>query len=411
MQAVTDVALAPLSLDESLPELLVGLHRLLVVDTAAILLLDEQAGCLRVRAAVGLDETCARALAIPVGTTFAGRIAAERRPILLDAVGPDDALDPVLRAARVRALVGVPVLGHGRVLGVLHVGARGRRRFTDEDACLLKLVADRLAVAVEGDRAYAAEHEARAAAEACLHALTEVEALKDDLTNMVVHDLKNPLYGIAMLARRALRPGDALPVASRNALGQIERTCREMMRLLQNLLEIRKLEEGKMPVVPEPIALRDVVDEILAEYAAVAGETVRLTAAIGSDLPPMVADCALLKRVLVNLVMNALRHSGSTEVRVEAIYDSAAERIRVQVIDNGRGIAEADQARVFDKFGSIRGRDDRDAGSDTGLGLPFCKLATERMGGAILLSSDPGTGTVFTVLLPTGLQAEARQDG
>ena len=244
MQAVTDVTLAPLSLDESLPELLVGLHRLLAVDTAAILLLDEQAGVLRLRAAVGLDETWARALAIPVGTTFAGRIAAERRPVLLDAVGPDDVLDPVLRDARLRALVGVPVLGHGRVLGVLHVGARGRRRFTDDDVRLLKLVADRLAVAVEGDRAYAAEHEARAAAEASLRAWAEVEALKDDLTNMVVHDLKNPLCGIVMLARRALRPGDALPAASRNALGQIERTCREMMRLLQNLLEIRKSTLG-----------------------------------------------------------------------------------------------------------------------------------------------------------------------
>ena len=83
----------------------------------------------------------------------------------------------------------------------------------------------------------------------------------------------------------------------------------------------------------------------------------------------------------------------------------------MQVIDNGRGIAEEDQARVFDKYGSIRRRATATRASDTGLGLPFCKLATERMGGAILLSSDPGTGTVFTVLLPTGLQAEAQTPG
>ena len=127
----------------------------------------------------------------------------------------------------------------------------------------------------------------------------------------------------------------------------------------------------------------------------------RLVVTVAHSLPPAVGDRALLKRVLINLVVNALRHSGSQEVRVAATYDSAAARLALQVSDHGRGIAWADQARVFEKFASIRRGDDREPSSDTGLGLPFCKLATERMGGEIRLKSHPETGTVFTVTLPS----------
>jgi signal transduction histidine kinase len=108
-----------------------------------------------------------------------------------------------------------------------------------------------------------------------------------------------------------------------------------------------------------------------------------------------------LKRALTNLVMNALRHSGSEEVRLEATHDDAAARLALQVIDHGRGIAWADQARVFEKFASIRRSDQREPSGDTGLGLPFCKLATECMGGEISLKSQPEIGTVFTITLPS----------
>jgi signal transduction histidine kinase len=108
-----------------------------------------------------------------------------------------------------------------------------------------------------------------------------------------------------------------------------------------------------------------------------------------------------LKRVLVNLLMNALRHSGSAEVRVEATHDPATAGVSLRVIDHGRGIPEDDQERVFEKFASIRRSGDSEPSSDTGLGLPFCKLATESMGGEIALSSRPETGTVFSVILPS----------
>jgi signal transduction histidine kinase len=238
-------------------------------------------------------------------------------------------------------------------------------------------------------------------AEETLTARQEVEHLKNDLTNMVVHDLKNPVNGIAMMVKLALRKGAELPEAHRGYLQQIDRTCREMMRLIQNLLEISKIEEGKMPVATEPIVLAELVDEVVAEYAPVAEQTARrLVVAVGTDLPAAQGDRALMKRVLINLVVNALRHSGSDEVRIEAQHASDAGEVTLRVRDRGRGIAEADQARVFEKFRILRRSPTDDPAVDTGLGLPFCKLAVEEMGGRISLASTPGDFTVFAVTLP-----------
>ena len=173
-------------------------------------------------------------------------------------------------------------------------------------------------------------------AEQALRAHAEVERAKDDLSRMVVHDLKNPVSGIAMLTQLALRKGQDLPEGHRGYLLQIDRTCHEMMRLIQNLLEIGKLEEGKMPVVHEPVSLAELADEIVNEYAAVAEQGQRAVRTdVRRDLPPAMADRWLLRRVLINLVVNAIRHSGSPEVKVDATVGP----------DTGRGHAPGDRLR------------------------------------------------------------------
>jgi signal transduction histidine kinase len=400
VQAVSDVALAHLPLDELLPEVLRRIRTMLAVDAAAVLFVEDDGRSLRLKAVEGLPEAT---VCIPIGEGFAGRVAAERAPIVIEDTDQAELRNPRLREAGLRSLLGVPLLVDGRVLGVLHVGSRHRRHFTQDDIRLLQLVAERVALASHRSRLYEAERQAHGEADAALRVLAAAERMKDDLTNMVVHDLKNPLNGIAMMVQLALRKGGAgMPETQRNYLLQIDRSGREMMRLLQNLLEISKIESGEMPVAHEPVTLAAVAEEVAEEYAAVAEQTGRrLVVTVAHSLPPAVGDRALLKRVLINLVVNALRHSGSQEVRVAATYDSAAARLALQVSDHGRGIAWADQARVFEKFASIRRGDDREPSSDTGLGLPFCKLATERMGGAISLQSHPETGTVFTITLPS----------
>jgi signal transduction histidine kinase len=245
-----------------------------------------------------------------------------------------------------------------------------------------------------------AEHAERAAAVAAeaLAAREATERLKDELAAMIVHDLKNPVNGVLMMVQLALRKSADLPEVHRGYLQQIDLTCREMMRLIENLLEIAKLEEGKMPIVKETVLLAELVDDVAREYHPVAmqaGRTLRVD--VGVDVPPVVADRALLRRVLTNLVGNAIRHSGSRTVYIDAAPLGAAEVV-LRVRDHGRGIPAAQRERIFEKFATLRRSPVDEPGHDTGLGLPFCKLAVEQMGGRIGVDSTPGE-TVFAVRL------------
>ena len=149
LQRFTDAALAHLAIDDLLTELLNRITEILHTDTAAILLLEEDGRMLRARAAKGIEEEVEQGVRIPVGRGFAGRIAAERRPVFVPDVDHADILNPILRQKGIRSLLGVPLLVEGRVVGVLHVGSLTPREFTDEHRDLLQLAADRAALAIE----------------------------------------------------------------------------------------------------------------------------------------------------------------------------------------------------------------------------------------------------------------------
>jgi anti-sigma regulatory factor (Ser/Thr protein kinase) len=161
LQRITDAALAALSAEQLLRELLLRISEILSSDTAAILLLDETGTMLHARAAKGIEEEVEQGVKIPVGRGFAGRIAAERRPTFIEDVDHADILNPILREKGIRSLLGVPLLVEQRVLGVLHVGSLVPRRFTGEEAALLQLAADRAAIAIE----HATRYEQRQLAE------------------------------------------------------------------------------------------------------------------------------------------------------------------------------------------------------------------------------------------------------
>jgi sigma-B regulation protein RsbU (phosphoserine phosphatase) len=148
LQRVTDAALANLTVGELLDELLIRVREALSADTAAILLLDNERGELVARAAKGLEEEVRQGVRIPVGRGFAGSIAATRQPLSIDDVDHSVVLNPILREKGVRSLLGVPLVVQGRTLGVMHVGTLAPRRFTPDDAALLQLVGDRVALAI-----------------------------------------------------------------------------------------------------------------------------------------------------------------------------------------------------------------------------------------------------------------------
>jgi anti-sigma regulatory factor (Ser/Thr protein kinase) len=149
VDGVTDSALGYLPLEPLLHELLERISAAVGSDTAAILLLDESRGVLVARAAMGIEEEVRRGVTIPVGAGFAGRIAQEREPLAIPDVDHADVLNPLLRERGIVSLLGVPLLVEGRVIGVLHVGTVTRRDFTDDDARLLRVAGDRVAMAID----------------------------------------------------------------------------------------------------------------------------------------------------------------------------------------------------------------------------------------------------------------------
>jgi serine phosphatase RsbU (regulator of sigma subunit) len=155
IESITDAALSRLDDEAFLTVLLERAREILRADTAAVLLLDDQAGYLVATAAAGLEEEVRQSVRIPVGRGFAGRIAAEHRPVIIDRVDHTKVLNPILLDKGIRSLMGVPLMAGGKVIGVMHVGSLSPRAFTEEDLQLLQLAAERAAAAVQSLRSQA----------------------------------------------------------------------------------------------------------------------------------------------------------------------------------------------------------------------------------------------------------------
>ena len=153
IESVTDAALAHLDLEDLLVELLDRVRELVQVDAATVLLLDSSCQQLVVTAARGLEATVRQGVRIPMGKGFAGRVAAEKQPVIIERIDDTNVLYPILRDHGICSLLGVPLLIGGTVIGVLHVGTLAHRRFTDDDVSLLRIVADRVAFATQSRRA------------------------------------------------------------------------------------------------------------------------------------------------------------------------------------------------------------------------------------------------------------------
>jgi putative methionine-R-sulfoxide reductase with GAF domain len=166
-QSITDAALSRLDDRDLLAELLDRTREILRADTAAVLLLDFSSGQLIATAAAGLEEEVRQGVRIPVGRGFAGQIAAQHKPVILDRVDHTTVLNPILWAKGIHSMMGVPMVAGGKVIGVLHVGSLTPRKFTPGDLELLQLTADRAAAAVQSMTAQAD----RVAATALQHSL------------------------------------------------------------------------------------------------------------------------------------------------------------------------------------------------------------------------------------------------
>jgi signal transduction histidine kinase len=373
VQAITDVALAHLELDELLTVLLPRIRAILRADTCAVLLTDEEANELVARAALGIEEEVEQGVRVPIGRGFAGRVAASRRPVIIDDLDHADVWNPILRQKGIKSMLGVPLLVGPDVLGVLHVGTLVHRKFRSDDLELLQLVADRVALAIERAR---------------LHEETVLlDQLKANFVAIASHELRTPatsVYGVlTTLATRADELDDDLKhELLRIGVEQGER----LRRLLEELLDLSRLDSRGVRVSPEPLVLRAALEEI-AEAALPPDAKVDVT--VPADLA-VVADRLVLDRVLSNLLINAVRY-GAAPITVSA--DSRDTHVRITVEDCGEGVPEELRGRLFERF--ARG----ETASGSGLGLAIARAYARAHGGDLVY--DPGSrGARFELVIP-----------
>ncbi len=386
--SVTEAALAHLDLDELLSSLLDRIKDLLEVDTVAVLLITDEGEALVTRAARGLEARDGRPIRIPMGAGFAGRIAAERLPIVLNDVEPGDVVNPILGESGVRSLLGVPLIVHGRVLGVLHVGTLRAARFLPGDVKLLEVVADRISMAIEHARLYEAATRANDQAAAAAEAVR----LRDEFIGIAAHELRTPMTSAkaaAQLLRRTFAGTELTPAQARS-VDTIDRQISKLARMVERLLDAARIEaKGATPELADT-DLVALTAGVIEQWRALTDREIVLEApgSVVVRLDPLRID-----QVVTNLVENALKYSqdGPIEVAV-AVADRTAT---LSVRDHGIGVDPKDRAKLFERFYQAHpGR------SGMGLGLYIAHRIVESHGGTIGAEFPEDGGTRFVITLP-----------
>lgn len=238
------------------------------------------------------------------------------------------------------------------------------------------------------------------ALEESLRRLREVQKARDDLTRMVVHDLKTPLTSI-LATLEMLRDGDFGPLGERaaRALSDVEGKAEDLLGLIHNLLDVTRAEEKPLAMNREPIAPAAFLAELEFDWALrFRQEQTTSRTTVADDAPVFQGDKALLKRVFSNLIQNAITHSPMpVTLTLTARRDQAG--ILLTLEDDGPGIPAEYQETIFAAFEQLRVPNAPRVFS-SGLGLAFCRVAVEQHGGRIWVVSAEGAGSTFHVWLP-----------
>ncbi len=392
LQAITDVAIAPNSLDELLHELIERVSEILEVDNAGVLLADAENDALVIWAVKGIEQQVEGKIRIPIGEGFAGQIAAERQPMLIERDAYLQVLNPLLKHEKIQSLLGVPLLVEGRVLGVIHVGTLQPRQFTPDDIHLLELAADRVALAIDRANLYEAEQQARANAEAA-------NRIKDEFLAVVSHELRTPLNSILGWAQmlRAKRLNEAATV---KALETIERNAKQQVRLIDDILDVSRIIRGKIRLSQRAVNLVEIVQEAIAGIEPAArAKNIQIQTQCDRDASEVSGDPDRLLQIASNLLSNAVKFTPERG-RVEVQLHLKGDRALLSVSDTGIGIAPNFLPYVFEGFRQADSSITRAHGG-LGLGLTIVRHLVELHGGTVeAFSEGKDKGATFTVSLP-----------
>ena len=229
-------------------------------------------------------------------------------------------------------------------------------------------------------------------------ALAEAEKLKTDLFNMVSHDLRTPLTSIeGSLSYLTSKSDAAMPAEARELVERAERNARQLLRLVNDLLDIQKLSAGKLPLKLTEVRLTDVFENAAVSVNALAKQQ-KIT--IEADLKDLTvySDKERLLQVFINLLSNAIKFSPpESKISVSAMADN--NDVWIKFADRGRGVPPDQLALIFEPFHQVSSTDSENR-KGSGLGLSICREIISAAGGSLSVESELGKGTTFTIRLP-----------
>ena len=335
----------------------------------------------------------------PFGTGLTSQIIRTGQPVLIneDMDGTRERLGVENIGRQAAAYLGVPIVSGGEVVGAISVQSTEEEgRFSETDQRLLSTIAAAVGVTFHNARLYEAARVARAAAESA-------DAAKSTFMANMSHELRTPLNAVIgyseMLQDQAedLGQGDFIP-----DLKKINAAGRHLLDLINSVLDLSKIEAGKMELYLESFEVKNLIGDVAAVIQPlVTRNSNRLEIDCAPDAGTMRADLTKVRQVLFNLLSNASKftEAGTITLEVRRRSVAAGDRLVFRVIDSGIGMNPEQMAKLFQPFTQADASTTRQYGG-TGLGLTITRKFCEMMGGEVSVESEPGRGTTFTVELP-----------
>jgi signal transduction histidine kinase len=326
--------------------------------------------------------------------TVAGRVLLEGKPVHVADVqtDPEYTMTAISQRAGFHTFLGVPLMREGNPIGIIILGRTAVRPFADKQIELATTFADQAVIAIENVRLFEEiQEKSRQVEEASKH--------KSQFLANMSHELRTPLNAILGYAELVLDGiyGDA-PEKMRNVLERIQTNGKHLLGLINDVLDLSKIEAGQLVLSLNDYSIKDMMQGVYVAVEPLAGnKKLNFKLEVPPDLPPARGDERRLSQVLLNLVGNAIKFTDTGEVAIKA--STANGSYTVAVRDTGPGIAEADQAKIFEEFQQSESTHTKAKGG-TGLGLAIAKRIVEMHGGRLWVESTLGNGATFFFTVP-----------